>query len=137
MLAAVLTVCPICSRRMHSRMRVSSWFSTTKMRSRRDREVDADARLGLGVCNGGTSNFRPATASTRQGNVDPDGGSAVASRAFRPDFPAMRLDYCLGNSKSESQPAVFARHPLAGLVERLEDRRQLVRIDADAAVGDR
>ena len=102
--------------------------------------VDADgttregARFGLRVRNCGSSTFRPATALQR--NLDRDGGATVHAGAVSPDLSAMRLDHCPRNSKSESQPAVLARDPLARLVERVENRRQLVGSNADPGVFD-
>src|SRR5512140_1223371 len=121
---------------MQSRIRVSSWFSTTKIRSRRGWEEEPVWALeGLCDRNCVSSTFRPAR--NLEWNFDRDGGSSGRAGALSPDLSAVRLDHRLRSSKSKAQSAVLARDPLAGLVEGVEDRRQLVGQDADPGVNDR
>ena len=102
---------------------MSSWFSTTKMRS--GRSGARAARM---------ERVHGARAVERQ--LDREGGALVAAAARGDQRAVVRLDRRLGDRQAEAEAAELARHPRPFLREGVEDRRQRLARDADAGVGD-
>lgn len=63
-------------------------------------------------------------------------GRSVAVAALDADLSAEMSDQLFDNRQAEADPAILPRHRPIGLMEGIENLRELLRLNADSGVGD-